>query len=211
MGCRGVSTPAWGRPVSSTVELPIFPLGTVLFPQGLLPLRIFEQRYLDMIKVCIRDESAFGVCLIREGGEVGTPAVPHLVGCTASITQWDMPHLGLFQILSQGRSVFRIVEQRLGANGLLHAGVELLPEPARIPVPAHLQTLAGLLRTVIDKVGAERFPAPLALDDAAWVAHRLAECLPLEPVARQELLEQQQPLAALERIKLFLQSNSVAL
>lgn len=197
--------------MSSTIELPIFPLGTVLFPQGLLPLRIFEQRYLDMIKTCIRDDSAFGVCLIREGREVGVPAVPHLIGCTARITQWDMPHLGLFQILSQGGSVFRILEQRLAANGLLHADVELLPEPSRVPVPEDLQTLAGLLRTVIDKVGAERFPSPLALEDAAWVAYRLAECLPLDPAARQELLEQQRPLAALERIKLFLQSNSVAL
>lgn len=196
--------------MSSTFELPIFPLGTVLFPRGLLPLRIFEQRYLDMIKRCIRDESAFGVCLIREGGEVGTRAVPHLIGCTAKIAQWDMPHLGLFQILCQGGSVFRILGQRLGANGLLHADVELLPEPGRVPVPEHLQALASLLRTVIDKIGAERFPEPLALDDAAWVAHRLAECLPLEPITRQELLEQQ-PLAALERMKLFLQSNSVAL
>ena len=78
-------------------EIPIFPLSTVLFPGGLLPLRIFEQRYLEMTKTCIRDLTPFGVCLIREGQEVGAPAVPHGVGCTARILQWDMPHLGLFR------------------------------------------------------------------------------------------------------------------
>ena len=81
------------------LEIPIFPLRCVLFPGGLLPLKIFEQRYLDMTKACIRDASPFGVCLLREGAEVGAPAVPHAIGCTALIQQWDMPHLCLFHLL----------------------------------------------------------------------------------------------------------------
>ncbi|MGA0033351.1 MAG: LON peptidase substrate-binding domain-containing protein, partial [Burkholderiales bacterium] len=72
-------------------ELPLFPLGTVLFPGGLLPLKIFEQRYVEMIKACLRDSTPFGVCLIREGHEVGVPATPHAVGCLARIEQWDVP------------------------------------------------------------------------------------------------------------------------
>jgi len=108
----------------STREIPIFPLSTVLFPGGMLPLRIFEQRYLEMTKICIRDNSPFGVCLIREGHEVGNPAVPNTVGCTAHILRWDMPHLGLFHLMTEGGSVFRILEQWSGRTGLLHAQVD---------------------------------------------------------------------------------------
>ncbi|HTS52418.1 MAG TPA: LON peptidase substrate-binding domain-containing protein, partial [Burkholderiales bacterium] len=90
--------------LSATLEIPIFPLGTVLYPGGLLPLRIFEQRYLDMTKSCIRDNAPFGVCLIREGTEVGAAAAPYAVGCTARIAQWDIPHLGLFHLVAHGES-----------------------------------------------------------------------------------------------------------
>ena len=113
-----------------TLQIPIFPLGTVLYPEGTLPLRIFEQRYLDMTKVCIRDGAPFGVCLIREGLEVGSPAVPWDTGCTARITQWDMPHLGLFHLITQGDAVFRILEQWHTKSGLIQAQVELY-DPSR--------------------------------------------------------------------------------
>jgi len=195
--------------LSATREIPIFPLGTVLFPGGLLPLRIFEQRYLEMTKVCIRDNAPFGVCLIREGQEVGAPALPHAVGCTARILRWDMPHLGLFHLMTEGDSVFRILEQWSSRTGLLYAQVELdRPLPA-LPLPEAYASLAQLLESIIAKVGAERFPAPARLDDAAWVAYRLAESLPLEPSVRQQLLEARDPLAALDEVKTFLQSKSV--
>jgi len=195
--------------LSSTREMPIFPLGTVLFPGGTLPLRIFEQRYLEMTKVCIRDNAPFGVCLIREGHEVGTPAVPHTVGCSAHILRWDMPHLGLFHLMTEGGRVFRILEQWSSRTGLLHAQVELESAPAEQMLPVEFQPLAALLETIMSKVGAERFPAPARLDDAAWVAYRLAESLPLEAGLRQNLLEQRDPLLALEEVKTFLRSKSV--
>ena len=84
------------------VALPLFPLSTVLFPGGLLPLKIFEQRYIAMAKACIRDGSEFGVCLIKEGREVGTPAVPQDVGCLARIVHWDMPQFGVFHLQIEG-------------------------------------------------------------------------------------------------------------
>ena len=90
--------------MTATREIPIFPLGTVLFPGGLLPLRLFEQRYLEMAKTCLRDAAPFGVCLIREGAEVGAPATPEPVGCLARIAHWDMQQLGLLQIVAQGAS-----------------------------------------------------------------------------------------------------------
>jgi Lon protease-like protein len=79
-----------------TTTIPIFPLNTVLYPGGMLPLRIFEQRYLEMTRDCLRDTTPFGVCRIREGAEVGTPALPESVGCTAVIAEWEMPHLACF-------------------------------------------------------------------------------------------------------------------
>jgi len=193
----------------STREIPIFPLSTVLFPGGMLPLRIFEQRYLEMTKICIRDNSPFGVCLIREGHEVGNPAVPHTVGCTAHILRWDMPHLGLFHLMTEGGSVFRILEQWSGRTGLLHAQVELEPSVPEVALPEAFQPLAALLETIMSKVGADRFPSPARLDNAAWVAYRLAESLPLEASLRQQLLEVRDPLLALDEVKTFLRSKSV--
>jgi len=193
----------------STREIAIFPLSTVLFPGGMLPLRIFEQRYLEMTKICIRDNSPFGVCLIREGHEVGNPAVPHTVGCTAHILRWDMPHLGLFHLMTEGGSVFRILEQWSSRTGLLQAQVELEPRAPEVALPEAFQPLAALLETIMSKVGADRFPSPARLDDAAWVAYRLAESLPLEASLRQQLLEVRDPLLALDEVKTFLRSKSV--
>ena len=195
--------------MKQTLEIPIFPLGTVLFPDGLLPLRIFEQRYLEMTKVCIRDNAPFGVCLIREGAEVGAPAVPHTVGCTARILRWDVPHLGLFHLVTEGGNIFRVLEQWVSRTGLVSAHIELDEPAPAVALPDAFRPLAQLLETIIGKVGAERFPAPTRLDDAAWVAYRLAESLPLEAALRQQLLEARDPLAALDEVRAFLQSKAV--
>ena len=170
-------------------DLPLFPLGTVLFPGGLLPLRLFEQRYLEMAKACLRDSSPFGVCLIREGAEVGAPATPESVGCLANIVQWDMQQLGLLQIVAQGAGRFRIVERRLEANGLARASVELLPEEIDAAVPQHLATCAELLRRLATEHGERLFAAPFRFESCAWVGARLAEVLPLPGPLKQQLLE----------------------
>ncbi len=169
-------------------DLPLFPLGTVLFPGGLLPLRLFEQRYLEMAKQCLRDGLPFGVCLIREGVEVGEPATPEPVGSIARIAQWDMQQLGLLQIVAKGERRFRIVERRLQADGLARAQVELLPEEADAPVPEHL----AACRTLLERIAAEHgelFAQPYRMDSSAWVGARLAEVLPLSGAAKQQLLE----------------------
>lgn len=168
-------------------EIFIFPLHSVLFPGGLLPLKIFEQRYIEMTKLCIRDNQPFGVCRIREGSEVGAPALPETIGCLATIAQWDMPQLGLFTLTVRGDERFRLLDTRVAANGLITGIVELLPPE---PGPAEVdQDCAEVLKLVVDKVGAANFPAPLKLDDPAWVAYRLAEILPIEATVRQQLLE----------------------
>ena len=101
----------------NTQECFIFPLNTVLFPGGRLPLRVFEQRYIEMTKQCIAKNQPFGVCQIREGQEVGTPAVPETVGCLARITEWDMPQLGVFQLQTKGVQRFRILSSSVARNG----------------------------------------------------------------------------------------------
>ena len=164
----------------------LFPLGTVLFPGGLLPLKIFEQRYLEMTKVCLRDNLPFGVCLIREGSEVGTPAAPESVGCLATIEQWDMPSTGIFHLLARGGERFRILETSMAENGLITGAVELLAaaEPCS-PDP----DCVALLTRVIEQVGAENFPSPVRLDDGAWVAYRVAEMMSYSMAMKQHLLE----------------------
>jgi Lon protease-like protein len=183
----------------------LFPLGTVLFPGGALPLKIFEQRYMEMTKACLRDGLPFGVCLIREGHEVGTAAVPESVGCLATIEHWDMPHTGMFHLLARGGERFRVLETQVAANGLLSGEVEMLP-PVATGVPD--ADCVALLQRVIAQVGAENFPQPVRLDDATWVAYRLAEMLPLVMAEKQLLL--QMPLASelLERIKISIKTNT---
>ena len=179
-------------------EIHIFPLNTVLFPGGMLPLKVFEQRYIEMTKACLRDNRPFGVCLIREGREVGTAAVPEPVGCLAVIEQWDMPQLGMFQIVARGGDRFRIHDMRVAPNHLISAQVEVIPSDSGTGSVDHL--CREVLQAIIDKVGAERFPAPLGLDDPAWVGYRLAELLPLDARVKQELLEAAGAGARLERL-----------
>jgi Lon protease-like protein len=188
-------------------RVPIFPLGTVLFPGGALPLKIFEQRYLEMTKACLKDSQPFGVCLIREGREVGTAAVPEAVGCLASIEQWDMPHPGLFHLVARGGERFRIRDMQVAANHLISAAVESIPPDA--PVDAVDPLCREVLQAIVGQVGAERFPAPLRLDDAAWVGYRLAEVLPLEPKFKQELLELTDAGGRLVRLRALLEKHNL--
>jgi hypothetical protein len=170
-------------------DIPLFPLNTVLFPGGLLPLRIFEQRYLEMAKACLRDGSAFGVCLIREGGEVGAPATHENLGCLARITQWDMQQLGLLQLIAQGGERFRVLARRIRADGLILADIERLAEPADAPLPERFGACRQLLERIVAEHGERLFAKPFLLDSSAWVGARLAEVLPLPATARQKLLE----------------------
>ncbi|HEY7743363.1 MAG TPA: LON peptidase substrate-binding domain-containing protein [Burkholderiales bacterium] len=180
----------------------IFPLHTVLYPDGKLALKVFEQRYVEMTKACLRDTRPFGVCLIREGREVGAAAVPEPVGCLATIETWDMPHPGLFQLTARGGERFRIREMQVAPNHLISATVE--PIPADGAAPGVDALCREVLQAVIDKVGAGHFPAPVRLDDAAWVGYRLAEVLPLDARAKQSLLEMTDAAARLEWLRALL-------
>jgi len=176
----------------------IFPLNTVLFPGGVLPLKIFEQRYMEMTKVCISEERPFGICLIKEGRETGTPAVPQDIGCLARIAHWDMPQLGVFHLQVEGTLRFRITETAVGKNGLISAAIECLPSDCEV---APEETMCSeVLKAIIEKIGAEHFPAPHRFDDAAWIGYRLSEVLPISLDVKQQLLRMTDPQARLSQL-----------
>ena len=164
---------------------------------------------MDMAKRCLRDGSPFGVCAIREGQEVGAPAVPADVGCTARIAQWDMAQLGVLEVIAQGEQRFRILERRVERNGLQLAKVELLAAEEDASVPESCAACVRLLERVIEQHGA-LLPSPHKLDSAAWVSARLAELLPLPLAAKQELLELDDAAARLERVNSLLRASARA-
>ena len=194
-------------PADPNQDIHIFPLNTVLFPGGVLPLKIFEQRYLDMTKICISEDRPFGVCLIKEGREVGTPAVPSEVGCLARITQWDMPQLGIFHLLTEGTQRFRIVHSSVQKSGLIAATIETLPGEQKV---APQDTLCSdVLQAIIEKLGAGRFPAPHRFDDAAWIGYRLSEVLPISLDTRQQLLQISDPQMRLAQLSQILSQQGL--
>ena len=189
---------------SSAIDIPLFPLGGVLFPGGVLSLKVFEQRYLDMTAGCMKDKTPFGVCLISSGKEVGESAVPHKVGTLAHIDKADMPQLGILMLTVRGGRRFRIISTTTRPDGLLRAQVELLAEPARQDVPAAQQGLLPLLQKVAGDLGPEKMPEPHVFDDAAWVGYRLTEIVPVQALAKQKLLELDDPLSRLQILHTYL-------
>ncbi|HET7774201.1 MAG TPA: LON peptidase substrate-binding domain-containing protein [Burkholderiaceae bacterium] len=201
----------------SPSTLPLFPLSTVLFPGGVLPLRVFETRYMDMVRRAMKDKTPFGVVLIRAGKEVGAPAVPESVGCSARITGWDMSEPGILNISTFGERRFRVEGTSRASDGLLVGVVSWLDEPDTLPVPEELAECVHLLKRVIQDVdgdagddpAAQRFAQPHRLDDAGWVAQRLIEILPVPNQAKQKLLELGDPRAQLEIVHAFLKQRKV--
>jgi len=189
--------------------VPIFPLQTVLFPGALLPLRIFEVRYMDMAKACLKEGSPFGICLIREGREVGAPAVPETVGCLARIAACDMEELGILKVTAEGLERFRIVSSEVSRAGLIVGEVERHEPEGEAADAAGLAESAGFLRKVIAGIGEQRFAAPFRFEDASWVGFRLAEILPLRNDVKQKLLELTDPALRLAILHRFLRQQKL--
>jgi Lon protease-like protein len=185
----------------SPESLPLFPLQSVLLPGAPLHLRVFEPRYLDLVRDCGRSGRGFGVCLILEGGEVGAPATPAAYGTEARIEDFGTTDTGLLTLQLRGARRFHVRRTRVRDNGLVVGDVEWLPPDPDDELRAEHGLLSTLLERVIGHVGGEYARAPSArLDDAAWVGWRLAELLPLEPAQRQALLQEDDPHARLDRL-----------
>ncbi len=186
-------------------DLPLFPLSSVLFPDGALSLRIFERRYLDMIRDCARNNAGFGVCLILDGGEVGEPATPAAIGTLARIVDFHSGSDGLLGILARGDRRFRVRQTRVRDDGLIHAQVEWIEEGETQAVPAECGLLATILERFHEQAGGEYARIERArYDDAAWVAYRLAEALPLDQAERQLLLQMSDPIERLIQLMHYL-------
>jgi len=208
--------------------LPLFPLGTVLYPGGLLPLRIFEVRYLDMVGKCHRAGTPFGVVGLTQGAEVrvaGAEAEQFAgIGTVAHIRSFESPQPGLMEIECVGGSRFRVLGSELHRHGLWTAEVELVDEDIALAIPDDLQhtgeALQRLLRTLQERQRqqaeatgtAPRLPIaePFRFDDCGWVANRWCELLPLQPELKQRLMELGSPLMRLELVSDLLARTGIA-
>ncbi len=198
-------------PDNAPFTLPLFPLHTILFPSGVLALKIFEQRYMDMAKRCLHDQSPFGICLIKEGAEVAAPVVPHGVGTLARIDTWDMPQIGILHVRAIGLQRFQILEYQTAADGLLVAQVLKLPVEQAVSLPSEHAPCAAVLKHILAQVGAAKFELPFDFDDGVWVGYRLAEIMPIKNNAKQSMLEMNDTLVRLDVLHKFLVQQGLAI
>ena len=176
-------------------------------PDGRLPLRIFEPRYLAMVKDCLKNETGFGVCLSIDGNEVG-PAKPYPYGTLVKIVDWDMDDGGLLLIVTEGIQKFRTISTIEEASGLLVGEVELLPLETKTPIPRKLMGLAELLRRALDNVGPLLVYAEEDFTDAVWVGGRLVELLPMPSEMRHEMLAMDDPIERLQLLQGFIDDEN---
>lgn len=181
------------------MQIPLFPLHTVLFPEGPLPLRIFEPRYLDMVSDCVRGDSPFGVLQIREGSETGR-ARTWDIGTLARIADWYQGSDGILGVTAVGHERFRLLDRERRSDGLNVGRVELFPPESPVPLPDEFRPLVQILDGVLDDLGRLYDSLPRRHDDAVWVGYRFAEILPIEPAQKQNCLELDDPL---ERLRLI--------
>ncbi|MBG6070549.1 MULTISPECIES: LON peptidase substrate-binding domain-containing protein [unclassified Polaromonas] len=215
-------------------SLPLFPLGTVLYPGGLLPLQIFEVRYLDMIGKCHKTGAPFGVVSLTQGSEVRKPAnasvknaAPsgdgfaneafHTVGTLAKIIEYSVPQAGLMVVQCQGIHRFSITRREKLKHGLWIADVVRMEDDLPVKIPHDLQKAADALGKLIKGLlngdtPVETMPllAPYQLDDCSWVANRWCELLPLPPAVKQQLMELDNPLLRLELVCDILERNGIS-
>jgi Lon protease-like protein len=213
------------------MRVPLFPLSTVLFPQGVLPLRVFEARYLDMVRDCMRDGTLFGVCMITDprASEVSRTSSFAEVGCLARIEAWDMKQLGLLHIRAVGQDRFRRLRTETQADGLVIAEVGLIDPDDDASVPAEHRPCVDLLSRILEDLRAQSgerrsseddpdpndvlaqlpFAEPLHLDSCAWVSNRLCEVLPVPLKAKQRLMELTDAPTRLQIVHTYLKQHSV--
>lgn len=181
--------------------IPLFPLNTVLFPGGILPLKIFEARYLDLVSECLRTNKEFGICLISSGDEVAGSAKCYEIGTMAKIIDWDKRDDGLLEIVVEGGQRFRLLDKRERANHLAEGDVLLIEDDDCEEIPVQYQLLSDLLRQIAQKFELSYQSEHELYENASWVGYRLSEVLPLESDERQALLEIDNVMIRLQHIQ----------
>lgn len=180
-------------------DVPLFPLSTVLYPGGPLPLRLFEARYIDMVSHCMRETVPFGVVAISEGREVG-PSLIHTIGTLANITDFYQGSDGLLGITATGGERFTLIDERSADDGLRLGSVAVMSPEQKQPLPDRFKELAAMLDSVLDDLGKLYENHERQIDDASWVGYRFCEILPLSMKQKQHCLELEDPIARLEII-----------
>ena len=202
-------------------SLPLFPLASVLFPDGVLALRVFEVRYLDMVRKCHQTGAPFGVVSLTQGSEVRRAGAPdeqfHDVGTLAVIEQLASPQPGLITLVCKGTERFRITQRNHLVHGLWIASVSQLDRELSIPIPEDLKKTATALTQVLHTLHARdalnpaaKLPTPEQLDDCGWVANRWCELLPVPMELKQRLMELDNPLVRLELVGDVLERTGIA-
>lgn len=198
------------------MNLALFPLNAVLFPGGVLGLRVFEARYVDLVRDCLREDVPFGVVRITVGSEVGEPAQHERIGCAARIEDCDSEQPGVLRIRTLGLERFEVNYREVKPNGAIVAEVEPIDADAAVSVPAQFAQLAELTRRITREIEAtepisERraIRAPYRFESCAWVSNRLCEVLPISAEAKQKLMELNDPLARITLVHQYLQQKKV--
>ena len=201
-----VSTSVRPRAAAPT-KLPIFPLGSILFPGGTLSLRIFEQRYMEMATACLKNSAPFGIALIGSGEEVGSPAEPEAVGTVARIVEWDMQELGILRVRVRGEGRFRLAGKSATRSGLIIGETTPIADDLHVDCP-ELPPCAAFLRKILVQTSSEHM-ALARFEDAGWVGFRLTEILPFSNAVRQKMLELTDARMRLEVLHRFLRKQQL--
>lgn len=202
-------------PVTDSPELALFPLQTVLFPGGLLSLKVFEARYLDLIATCLREHRPFGVVALKGGGEVRHDTRPvslETTGVLAEVIDVDSAQPGILQVRCRGRQRFEIRSQRQQADGLWVAATTPIDDDEPVaPRENLLDTVRGLANAIasLKAQGSEPFLQPYRFEQAGWVANRWCEILPISRAAKQRLMELPDPQVRLQLVDEFLRGKGV--
>jgi Lon protease-like protein len=187
-------------------EIPLFPLPLVLFPGGKIPLQIFEPRYLDMVKRCMKENTGFGVVLIEEGEQVlqnpnqQLPSVSHY-GTYATIVDFDQNPNGTLGLMVEGQVKFVIRDQYERPDRLMMAQVEFLELEEDAPVPEHKQHLVNLLEMFVEHEAVQGLGLDINFGQAREVGSRLTELLPCPNHFKQRMLEMKNPVARLNELE----------
>lgn len=182
---------------NTQAELPLFPLSVVLFPGGPLPLRIFEPRYVDLVRYCVKESSPFGVLLIRAGSEAGAVSSTAEIGTTARIVDFYQLADGLLGITCMGERKFRVLKRWRRSDGLNVGEVEWLKKEPALDLPGEYLHLGELISKVLPELGDMYANVDKHFTDAAWVGWRLAEILPIGLLEKQQCLEFDDPVQRL--------------
>ena len=181
------------------MPLPIFPLNTLVFPGGVLALRIFETRYLDMVRDCARDNTEFVITLATDRRAAGSPYAK--TATAVRIVDWDTLPDGLLGVTVEGMRRVSIADVEMKAEQLLKADVETIAEDEDIPLDETFKAWADLIKSVLTHLGEPYNQLEFQLDSANWVASRMTEVLPLELSVKQKILEINHPAVRLEHLR----------